>query len=594
VARFSEQFIQQVLQATDVVELVGQYVALKKRGKDFAGLCPFHDDHKPSMYVSPAKQIFKCFVCGAGGSALNFVMNYDKLTFPEAVRALAERAHIAIPHESSAAVPGQIDKAQVVRACTFAARFFGAQLQSAAGRAALEYAHGRGLSDESIARFGLGYAPNGWEALLTAGRKSGLGQDLLVAAGLAVPRDGGSGCYDRFRNRLIFPILDPAGKAIAFGGRALDAEERAKYLNSSDTIAFDKSSSLYALNWARETITKTGCAIVVEGYLDALIPLQAGLGNVVATLGTALTERHVRLLSRYASEVVLIFDPDLAGAAAAERAMEVFLAQRLHVRVVTIPDGMDPCDFCLAGGPDALRDLVDRAPDAIQYVWSRRQEQLAAAGDNLADRGRIIDEFLRLIASSQAWGAIDGVRQAQLAQHIAHMLNVPAGEIQQQMRRMTRRMPRRSAPPGAVENTVSSEPGTLGQRHLLEVLLNRPDLFGHAADRVDPEDFSSAPLRSLATAMWELGNEGRLSMDGLLGQEELAAQAPLLVALAEEGERRGNFEQTLAGAVDSLTYHRSRRQGRQLGGEGDYNDETLLRIQEQARQPDPRKRPRIS
>ena len=261
VALFSEQFIQQVAQATDIVELVSQYVALTKRGREYVCVCPFHDDHKPSMYVAPAKQIFKCFSCGAGGGVFQFLTLYEKMTFPEAVKSLAERANIALPADSYQAPSpaGGMSKSDLAEVVALAARFFRAQLRSDAGADAMAYARDRGLTDDSIERFGLGYAPPGWDSLLRALRSRNIRDAQLEAAGLVIKRDDG-GYYDRFRNRLMFPILDPAGKVIAFGGRALDPEDRAKYLNSAESILFDKSSNLYALNWAREGIVSTGTA----------------------------------------------------------------------------------------------------------------------------------------------------------------------------------------------------------------------------------------------------------------------------------------------------------------------------------------------
>ncbi|MFZ1989811.1 MAG: DNA primase, partial [Alphaproteobacteria bacterium] len=505
--RFPEHFINQVAQATDIVDLIGQYIALKKRGKEFLGLCPFHDDKKPSLNVSPAKQIFKCFACGAGGGVFQFLMLYDKLDFPQAVRTLADRAHIPVPQDVVAAPPSAgLSKDDLVRVTTYAARFFRSQLRSPGGADALDYIRKRGLTEQSIDRFGLGFAPDSWDALLRAALAEGYREEQLVAAGLAARREERPGCYDRFRNRLIFPIINPAGEVVAFGGRALAAGEQAKYLNSPDTALFDKSAHLYAMNWSREAIVAGGTAVVVEGYLDALMPLQCGVGNVVATMGTALTDRHVRLLSRYANEVVVVFDADQAGAAAAERAMEIFLAQQVHVRVATILEGKDPCDYCLARGGEAFAALIKDAPDALHYLWLRRSEQVQAAGDNLADRRKAVEDFLRLVAQSAAYGAIDEVRRGQLAQHIAHMLNIPAADLQQQMRRLARTIPRSSrAPtmePGGTEPTGMEPPGatpattgTDAQRQVLEVLLNQPDLFAQAAEKISPEDFFDPVLR---------------------------------------------------------------------------------------------------
>lgn len=588
--KLPESFIQQVQQSTDIVDLVSQYVSLKKSGKEFVGLCPFHDDHRPSMYVVPGKQMFHCFVCQAGGGVFQWVMLYDKLPFPEAVRMLAERAGIPVPR-CEPLPPGQEDlsSGELVKTTTFAARFYRDRLQGPGGREALQYARGRGITDESIRRFGLGYAPASWDALLTAARREGHSEKKLVAAGLAIRRDDG-GCYDRFRNRLMFPILDPAGRVIAFGGRALDEAERAKYLNSPETALFDKSSQLYALNWAREGISRTGQAVVVEGYLDALIPLQEGLDNVVATLGTALTDRHVNLLARYASQIVLVFDSDEAGVRAAERALEIFLAQRVHPRVVTIPAGKDPCDYCLAEGAEALRALIDTAPDALQHVWARRQDAFARA-DNLADRQELIDNFLSLVVSSAAYGAIDTVRQGQLAQHIGHMLNIPAADLQQRMRRLGRRVRR---PAGATGQRPPPGPraGTVTERHLLGALLNEPALFDTVVERVDPADFATPQLRQVAEEVWRLGHDGRLTLDDLLSCESLAEVGSVLTDLVSQGRQLGDHEVTARGAADYLVRLREQREIDTLKQAG-LDEGTRRALQEHLGQADPRRAPKI-
>ena len=590
--RYSEQFIYQVQQATDIVDLISQYVSLKQRGREFIGLCPFHDDKNPSMNVSPTKQIFKCFACGAGGAVFNFLMLYESVTFPEAVRTLAERAHIPLPQQGAASQePAGLSKADLTAATALAMDFFRRQLHAPAGAAALAYAHDRGLSDESIERFAIGYAPDSWEGLVGAAGRAGISQTRLVTAGLAGRRESSDGCFDRFRNRLMFPIFDPSGQVIAFGGRALAPEERAKYLNSPENPLFDKSSQLYALNWSREGIRASGRAVVVEGYLDALIPLQAGVNNVVATLGTALTDRHVRILSRQAREVVLVFDADAAGAQAAERALEMFLAQQMSVRVATIPAGKDPCDYCLAEGPEALTRLVDQAPDALEYAWARRQEQLAAAGANLADRRRVIEDFLRLVAACSNYGAIDEIRRGQIAGHIGHMLNIPLLDIQRLMQRLGRR--------ARAERTAGRQPEDLGQwlsvlgeRQVLEVLLNSPELFDSAAERIDPDDFADEDLRAVAQCVWKLGAEGNCGLENLLSNESMAPHGALLADLATAGEQRGNFHQTLQGAVEDMLRRRNSSELQELKSRGYDGDATLRQIQQRLGS-DLRRRPQV-
>jgi DNA primase len=607
--RFPQPFIEQVVQATDIVDLVGRYVALKKAGKEFVCLCPFHDDHRPSMHVVPAKGMFYCFVCGAGGGPIKFVELYQKVSFVEAIKALAERAGIPIPvSEGEGPAPG-LARADLLKVTAKAAEFYRQQLLATGGKGALEYALKRGLSRETIDRFGLGFAPEGWDALYNAARRSGFSEGQLVAAGLVIRRENASGCYDRFRNRLMFPILDLEGRTIAFGGRALDPNDRAKYINSPDSVLFDKSNNLYALNWARAAIDAGGSAVVVEGYMDALLPHQGGVGNVVATMGTALTDRHVRLLSRYAKEVVLVFDADVAGRMATERALEIFMAQQIHVRVVSVPEGKDPCDFVVARGGPAFAELVAAAPDAMQYVWDRRFAEYRSAGGNLSDRRRLVEDFLRLVATSAAYGAIDEVRRGQLAQHIGHMLNISPGDLQQQMRALARTIrPARPAGADAPAGTQgdASQAGqaqaapsgatdpNAAEAWLLEVLLNRPELFDTVVEKIDPRDFTDPALAQIAQTLWKLGHEGRAGLAEMLCREEMSPHSALLARLADEGARRGNFEATLAGAVAYMSDRSHTQQRIDLRAASQGDDQALRELDKTLPRKNPRNYPKIT
>ncbi|MDP6634051.1 MAG: DNA primase [Phycisphaerae bacterium] len=595
--RFTEQFVQQVLDSVDIVELVGQYVALTHRGREFIGLCPFHDDKKPSLNVSPSKQIFKCFSCGAGGDALKFLTLYEKYSFPEAVRALAERSAIPLPAEAQYSPQHEpeagMSKRDLLKVTEMAAEFYKAQLHAPAAASTLKYARDRGFTDASIERFGLGYAPDSWDALLSAARNKGVSTAQLLAAGLVAQKEGADRYYDRFRHRLMFPIYDLTGNVIAFGGRALRDDERAKYLNSPESILFDKSSNLYAMNWARGEIVSGGTAVVVEGYLDALIPHQAGVANVVASLGTALTDRHVRLLGRYAKEVVLVFDADQAGATAAQRAMEVFLAQQLGIRVATIPEGKDPCDYCLAEGSEALKKLIDEAPDAMQYAWDLRLSEYRAAGGNPSQRHKVAQEFLRLIATSAAFGAIDDMRRGQLAQHIGHILNIPASELQRQMQSLSRqaRTARTASGPATAANTemITRDP----ERIVLEVLLNDNELFHNVSEKLQPDDFTNPELRTIAERIWRLGHDDRLTLQAVMSDSEMHDQANTLTDMAMAGQTHGRGEQALAAAMEALLQRHSRRDIQKIRS-GDLDDEALRRLTNHHRDPDPRRLPKIN
>jgi len=596
-AMLPEQFIHQVQQATDIVELVGQYVTIRRRGKDFTGLCPFHREKTPSFSVSPTKQIFKCFGCGAGGGVFQFVMMTQKVTFPEAVRQLAERAGIPVPVADGPPVEAGMERSELLRLMRFAAEFYQTQLREPAGAAALQYARGRQLTDRSIERFELGYAPDAWDGLYGAARRAGFRDKQLVAAGLVSPREGGGGCYDRFRNRLMFPIIDVAGRVIAFGGRALDEAERAKYLNSPETVLFDKSSNLYGLNWARKAISDTNRVAVVEGYLDALIPAQAGIENVVATLGTALTERHVRMLSRLADDVTLVFDSDSAGAAAAERGLELFIAQQMQVRIGAVPDGKDPCDYVLSAGGEAFGRLIAEAPDALQYVWRKRSAEFAAGG-NLIEQRKAAEEFLRVVVTSAAYGAIDAVRQGMLINQLAHLMGVPAADLSRRVRQFTRRLGtssgRQAGPPPSAPGAAGAALGVVGsQRRILEVLIVQPDLFEQAARRIAPEEFTDPVLAAAAAQVWRLGAVGDLSLESLLSVQAGPEWGRLVTDLADTGQRRANYAATLSADLDYLEHRKDRARLDALKRAAQANDEeSLRRFTSRRRTPDARRLPR--
>jgi len=598
-AMLPEQFIQQVLQATDIVSLIERYVALKKRGREFVGLCPFHDDKRPSMYVSPTKQIFKCFACGAGGDAIGFVMKYEKLSFMEAVRMLAEQAGMAMPqldHQNFAPAQPGMGKNDLAAVTEFAARFYQDQLGSPSGQGALAYAHSRGLTDETIQKFRIGFAPDSWDAFITAARQQGFAEQQLFAAGMMRQRENSSGGYDWFRNRLMFPIRDLGGRVIGFGGRALADGENAKYLNSPESVLFDKSSLVFDMSLARESIVASRQAVVVEGYMDVIVPHQAGVTNLVATLGTALTEQHVRLLARYAEEVVLMFDADTAGAAAAQRALELFIRQQFNVRVATIPSGKDPCDMVLAQGPDALRSLIAGAPDALQYVWDRRYEQYSHA-DNPAARRKIIEDFLQLIASSAAYGAVDAVRQQNISQHIAHLLNMSAIDVNGQIRRLVRKIkPRGLAAqpqtPSQSNSTMSLSP----ERQILEVLLDKPELFDEIVERIDPPHFEDPLCRAIAEQIWHIGVAGKFTLESLMAQPQFTEWQGLLAELSFAGQRRGNHSATLNDAVNKILQREHYDELTQL--KNNLSDDDSLRslgekLSHAAKQTNRLKRPRI-
>ncbi len=400
-ARLHPRTIEAVKERADIVDVVGEHVVLKKKGREFVGICPFHDDKSPSMTVSPAKQFYYCFSCGAGGNAIKFLMELQRTSFSEVVLDLARKYQLPVetvdgPQQER--LRQQLSRREaLLRALALAAGWFRSQLRAPEGAAALAYLKGeRGLSESTIEGFELGYAPNQWEALLKyLGQVEGLAPELLEAAGLVVPRKGGEGVYDRFRHRVMVPIKDRQGRVIGFGGRSLDGGEP-KYLNSPETEVFEKGKHLFGLDRASQAIRSGDQAVVVEGYFDVIALHAAGITNAVASLGTALSSQQITQLCRCceSKRLVLNFDTDGAGVRAAQRAIgeveQLALQGQLILRVLHLPAGKDPDEFLKEHGAGEYRALLDQAP-----LWLDWQIEQALAGRDL----KKADQFQQAVAA---------------------------------------------------------------------------------------------------------------------------------------------------------------------------------------------------
>ena len=390
--RIPEETIREIRDRVDIVGLVGRYVDLKKAGRNFKGLCPFHDEKTPSFNVQPDRQIFHCFGCGEGGDVISFLQSHDGLSFPEAARVLARELGIEIP-EASGGDSGLI--ARLASANETAQKLYRASLVTDAGSVGRAYLDDRGLDADSIERFGIGYAPDSWDAVAKALSQAGLSADVGERAGLLKPRQRGGGHYDHLRGRVVFPIFDVRGQVIGFGGRSLSEEQQPKYLNTPETPLFRKREALYGFPFALEAIRRSQRVVICEGYFDRIALERGGVAEALATCGTALTVEHARQLKRRTREVILLFDGDAAGEKAIERALEVLLPEDLNVRAVSLPAGHDPDTFLLEHGGDALRLLVDRAPDALDVVM---RAALAKGCASPAQKAEVTERMARLIA----------------------------------------------------------------------------------------------------------------------------------------------------------------------------------------------------
>lgn len=388
--RYPDEVIQRVKDATDIVSLVSEYVPLKKAGSSYKGLCPFHQEKTPSFVVSPTRNSFHCFGCGKGGNAITFLMEMEKSPFPEALKILAEKAGVALPkpQEEARDVEKERERERAFALNEFAGKFFYDQLTTPAGRRAVDYLKRRKITGETAKRFQIGFAPDSWDSLKNEALKAGFTEKEMVTGGLIVQPEEKGRNYDKFRDRVIFPVRNNFGKIIAFGGRALGEGPGPKYLNSPETPLFKKGENLYLLEAARDAVRHEGRVLVVEGYFDAITLYQNGFVNVVATLGTALTREHAFLLKRYTEEVVLLYDADRAGQDAVVRGYEPLLIAGLRVRVLTLPDAKDPDEYLLKHPKEDLLRLLEGAPEFFRW-------RAAALRGSLKDRP--VEERLRSV-----------------------------------------------------------------------------------------------------------------------------------------------------------------------------------------------------
>ena len=475
---FSSATLEQVRAASDIVDVIGSYLPLKRAGANFVALCPFHKEKTPSFHVNPHRQIFHCFGCHKGGDVFTFVKEYENLDFPEAVRRLAERARIPLEHDSgSDQNQSRSLKEKLLQLHEqIAQRWQNALATEAAGAAARDYLQRRGVPPEAVKLFRLGAAPEAWDDTVNWARSKGFELADVEKAGLILRKEGTDHYYDRFRGRLIFPICDEQGRVIGFSGRVLAGDEKtAKYVNSPETPIFIKSRVFYGLDKSKRAIIEAGFAIVCEGQLDLIACFMAGVQNVVAPQGTAFTADHARLLSRYANEVVLCFDSDEAGQNAAVRSLDNLLSSGLAVRVALVPSPHDPDSFIKASGGTAFKQLIERAPDFFDYYLDR----LCALHPVATDKGRLA--VLR--------GMADAVHKTgnlvlvdKYAQKTGLRLGVAPDAVRAEFRKLSRA--RRSSPAQAAEPPPEPAAGPEpppNEFWLLKLLLLHEELIAWAA-----------------------------------------------------------------------------------------------------------------
>ncbi|MFA6588572.1 MAG: DNA primase [Patescibacteria group bacterium] len=470
--------VEEIKNKLDIAEVIGEYLPLKQAGPErLRARCPFHNEKTPSFMVSRDRQIFHCFGCGEGGDVITFVQKMEGLEFPEALRLLARKANVPLPQYDPKLTT---ERTKILDALKLAASYYHEYLLKAqAANQPREYLlKMRGLKPETIENFQLGYAPDAWDGLTLALKKRGISEAHLISSGLSIRREKGEGVYDRFRNRIMFPIRDPHGNTIGFGGRAMDENEPAKYINTPQTLVYNKSNVLYALDLAKAEIRKNKVAIVVEGYMDCIASHQAGVANVVASSGTALTENQVNLIKRYAPTAALAFDMDPAGENAAKRGIAVAWKQGLDVKVISLPFGKDP-DECIKKDVSAWRQAISSAQPILDFYFSRTLDNRDAGNvQHKKEAAKILLPILSMVA--------DPIEQAHYIQKFSEWLRVDENILRKKLTIMTKGEPERTILMPKVDRYE-----TLSQR-LLGLLQLEPTMIPEVAKNLPAEAFTGS------------------------------------------------------------------------------------------------------
>jgi DNA primase len=523
--KIPEETIQEIREATDIVGVVSQYVTLKKRGRTYMGLCPFHTEKTPSFSVDPVRGFYHCFGCGVGGNVFTFVMEMEKVSFPEAVRSLAEKAGISLPsfeRDDEAAREAE----NLYLANRFAADFYQECLhKTESGRRALKYLEQRGFSMDTICTFGLGYAPNLWDGLVRKAERSRYPVRRLERAGLVVPRRG-EGFYDRFRGRIMFPIANPSGRIVGFGGRILqEGEKTPKYINSPETLVYRKGRLLYGLNLSKEGIRREDRVILVEGYTDVMRLYQSGVDYGVATSGTALTDLQARALLRYSRNVILVYDGDSAGFAAALRGVDVLLEAGLSVEVSPLPGGSDPDTLIRDKGKEAFFDLLKKRRSFVDFGLEHMGGLSADPGEQAAGLRALMETLSRVS---------DPLERSLMVREVAEKTGVQEKLLMDQIRKGAKEKPDQTERKIAPVSTQRQN----AEQNLIRLLLEDGHRWGTIVFRfVDPVHFQTPEARRIVEDIYRRFLKGEVADAPMLMdiiQDDSSAQTYLSRVLAED------------------------------------------------------------
>ena len=543
-ARFSDEFLSELRMRCDIEQVISPYVNLKRRGKNLVGLCPFHNEKTPSFTVYPDSQSFYCFGCGAGGEAIGFIRRAENLDFTEAVRYLCDKSGMVMPSEGYDDSLSQKRK-RMYEINKEAARFFNSCLFSEKGKDGLEYFKSRGYKKGTITRFGLGYAPNEWRALLTYMRGLGYSYEELYEANLAnrSNKDGKISYYDSFRNRVMVPIIDVRGNVVAFGGRVLD-DSKPKYINTSDTLVYKKSLGVFGLNFAKNSTEKT--LILVEGYMDAISLHEAGFTNAIACLGTALTSEMAHLLSRYADEIILSYDADEAGQKATERAIGILGSIGMKLRVVHLSGGKDPDEILKKYGPERFRSLIDGAANDIEFELLKARDGLDLGTSD--GKMKYLEKAAQILSKTRSEITRD-IYSSRLSEELQVAKEAITARIKQISQRSAkkekddffRKLPQQSISDNtktALANSTNLKT-VRAEEQLVATLFKNPDYYRHIENMVSAEDFSVPLYKRIFSLLTEKIKEHR-SLELTFFSEELSpSEMDTLVKISKDGVNSG-------------------------------------------------------
>lgn len=490
-----QEKIAEIQLASDIIQIISEYVNLKQSGRNFLGLCPFHSEKTPSFTVNPEKKLFKCFGCGEGGTVFQFLMKQEGVDFVEAVKLVASRSHIDLSHFNNQKGSLSIaEKTRLININDFAAKFYHKiLLTSEQGMFVRDYLRKRQINDQSIKNFCLGYAPNSWDTLIKIGNERNISSKLLEKAGLTIPKKEGTGYYDRFRNRLMFPIFDARRQVIGFGGRALD-DSLPKYLNSPETVLFNKSNVLYGIDAAKSAITKQRRVILMEGYTDVIMAHQHGIEWSVAVMGTAISKQHLRHLRQYCNQVVLLLDSDVAGWKSSDRNLDIFIEEEFDVKIAQLPKDYDPCDFLVAEGAEKFLTYVNNAKDFFSF----KAEMASSKWDMSTINGKAnaIDDVL-----STAMKMPDVIKRNLLIKRIAEEMSIDEPALRTHLKKFNKHSP-------LVQNKQDVrhrlDASFMAERELLYLMLSCNELIPKVIEEIGLEEFSNNDLFKIAEKVVEL------------------------------------------------------------------------------------------